>query len=265
MGILRLSMESDPDWGLHEAALWVASALNGETLDRAALDNPEKLHDILKGCFEREEFAAMSSGGAYATLRIPQRDFGFWYAAVAVEQGGDHRMALGLIRRAGERRPPTERDAGATILDSFQSILAWPPELVDEFRTTYIEGTRGRPVSDFELAVAEDPNSAQKRFSLGIALQQAGRYDEAVDSYRHAAELDPYSAALHRALAGALHAAGRYRSALTSIEAALALDNVDPVSHTTHGIILNKLSNRRKPSQPSSRRPGFRPATPSPR
>jgi Flp pilus assembly protein TadD len=239
--LLQLSVQADTSWGPSEAMVWVASAVARENLDIELLQSPNALHDWLKGRFEQSDFVGLYYGGAYGAQRFPQYDFAWWYVAAAAHQDNGHGFALHLVRRAGETRPPAEREAGTTILEHFQSKLDWSAELTEEFRAAYIEGVRDATIGDYERAV-EDDSSAQSHFNLGNALQQAGRLDEAVDSYGRAAELEPKVVSRQRALAGALDAAGRYEEALAAIAPALALDPADAGSHTTHGVILGKLS-----------------------
>jgi tetratricopeptide (TPR) repeat protein len=240
--ILQLGQEADNDWGLHEAAIWVAGQVaKDNNFDDALLQVPAAIHDYLKGAFESGSLPDLYFGGAWAALRFPQYDFGWWYGAVAAEQNRNHRLALSLVRQAGETRPPAEREDGAAVLEHFQLRLGWPAELSEEFRVAYIEGMRERTISDYERAVEDDPGWAQNHFNLGIALQQAGRHDEATAAYQRAVELEPNDALRHRTLASVLEVVGRHDEALIAIDRALAIDASDPNAHTTHGIILTSL------------------------
>ena len=240
-GILRLSVAADPDWGLHEAALWVAERIAQRESDHTVLEDSSAMLDWLKGQFEHGDWLALYLGGAYATQRFPQNDFSWWYAAVGAQQQDSHQLALRLVRNAGETRPPGEREDGATILEHFQPKLGWTDEITEAFRTAYMQGLDGRPLADYERAVEHDPASAQNHFNLGIALQQARRYDEAVDAYRRAVAIEPHVATRHRALAGALDAADQYDEALKTITVTLTMDRNDPVSHGIHGVILGHM------------------------
>ena len=239
--LLRLSMRADSAWGLHPAMIWIADGVRGEGLNIDLLQDHEALRDWLKGRFEQGDFTSLYYGGAFGTQRFPQHDFAWLYVAVTAEQQNKSGFALRLVRQAGETRPPGEREAGTSILEYFQAKLGWPVERVEEFRAAYIEGVRGMSIASYQRAVEADPQAAQSHFNLGIALQQEGRPDEAVDAYRRATELEPKVVARHRALAGALDSAGRYEEALEAIGPALALDQADAASHATQGIILGKL------------------------
>lgn len=46
-------------------------------------------------------------------------------------------------------------------------------------------------------AVKADPNDIDARVSLGYSLQQAGRYDKALDAYKYVIEKDPNNTAAH--------------------------------------------------------------------
>lgn len=239
-GILRLSTVLDPLWGPHEAALWVAERVASGDLDNNMLHDSSALLDWLKGRFDNDDFAALYLGGAYAVLRYPEHEFSGWYAAVGAQQNDYHGLALRLVRQAGETRPPGEREDGVTILEHFQSKLGWSEQITSAFRTAYLEGLRGS-LADHERAVEREPDSAQYQFNLGIALQQSGRHNDAVDAYRRAVALEPHVAIRHRALAGALDAAGRSAEALEAITFTLAMDRSDPVAHAIHGAILDRL------------------------
>ena len=239
--VLTLGVRADSTWGLHQAMFWVADCVGREALDIDLLQDHEALHDWLKGRFEQDDFTSLYYGGAFGSQRFPEHDFAWLYVAVAALQQDSNGLALRVVRQAGETRPPSEREAGTAILEHFQAKLGWPTERVEELRAAYIEGVRGMSIASYQRAIEADPQVAQSHFNLGIALQQAGQPEEAVDAYRRATELEPNVAARHRALASALDATGRYEEALEAIGTALTLDQADAGSHTTHGIILDKL------------------------
>jgi superkiller protein 3 len=68
-----------------------------------------------------------------------------------------------------------------------------------------------------------DPTSADPRLTLGYALQQAGRHEEAIDEFRRAVSTAPDSAEPHRALAAALHREGKIAEAILSYQQALRI------------------------------------------
>jgi superkiller protein 3 len=70
-------------------------------------------------------------------------------------------------------------------------------------------------------AVRIDPNNADSHLTLGYALQQAGRQEEAVDEFRRAVSAAPDLAEPHRALAAALHRQGKIAEAILSYQQAL--------------------------------------------
>ncbi len=73
-------------------------------------------------------------------------------------------------------------------------------------------------------AVAAGPTSPKIHYNLGLALSQAGRYDEAVPHYRDALRLKPDHAKAHNNLGKNLFQLGRHEEAIASCRRAIHID-----------------------------------------
>ncbi|MCO1594234.1 tetratricopeptide repeat protein [Micromonospora sp. RHAY321] len=237
--VLNLSVGLDPNWGRHEAAFFVASRLADG--DAGMIFEYSALIDWLKGRLEDDDYRELFYGGMFATMRFADQELGWVYAAVGAEQLEQHQLALHLVRRAGQNRPPGERQYGSSILDQFQLGMGWSDEVTGELRDAYVEGVKTATLSDYERAVEREPESAVRHFALGIALQRVGRQADAVEAYQRAADLEPSAGMRHRALAGALSAVKRHEEALTAISIALDLDRSDHIAHSVRSIVLGRL------------------------
>ena len=98
---------------------------------------------------------------------------------------------------------------------------------------------------DIQLAaVAQQPNDPLAYYSCGVALQRAGRIQEAISHYEHSLRLNPNIAEVHNNLGLALAGEGRIQEAITHYEQALRLDPVNVEAHNDLAIALvglNKL------------------------
>ena len=92
----------------------------------------------------------------------------------------------------------------------------------------------------WERTVACDPDLARGRASLGSALLERGRIDEALVQFNRAAELAPATAATHYNLARALQAAGRLDEAVARYVEAIRLRPGFAPAHNNLGNALNQ-------------------------
>jgi tetratricopeptide (TPR) repeat protein len=238
-GVLHLTSQLDPTWGLHEAATFVADRLAQGDYDMVF--EYSALIDWLKIRLEEGDYARVRDGGLFATFRYPEKDLGWLYAAAGAEQTERHRLAVALAGSGGQARPPSERHDGSTVLDQFQLALDWSDEITAELRNAYLKGVETTPLVHYEQAVAREPNAAARHFDLAIALQRDGRPADAVTAYQRAAELDVATGWRHRALASALAAVGRYDEALAESELAIELEHSDHLAHAVRAEILSRL------------------------
>jgi tetratricopeptide (TPR) repeat protein len=79
-------------------------------------------------------------------------------------------------------------------------------------------------ISLWEHAIEVGGNSTVSQNNLGVALQKAGRLDDAASHFAEATRLEPRNARAHANLAIARFTQGRYTEAIVSYEAALRLD-----------------------------------------
>ncbi|HXG01995.1 MAG TPA: tetratricopeptide repeat protein, partial [Candidatus Binatia bacterium] len=107
----------------------------------------------------------------------------------------------------------------------------------------------------FEKAVELDPNFAEAHMNLGVALAEAGRWEEAVPAYRRALAL-PTLATPHVAyqnLGLALYHLKRYREAEEALRVALRLDPQMSAAYYNLGLVL-AAQNRRDEARFAFRR-----------
>jgi predicted O-linked N-acetylglucosamine transferase (SPINDLY family) len=86
-------------------------------------------------------------------------------------------------------------------------------------------------VEQHRRAVRANPKNAQAHALLGLALQKAGRLEEAIASQRRALQLSPSIKGLHGVMASALQQLGQDEAAVGSYRRALAEDGHDPELH----------------------------------
>jgi tetratricopeptide (TPR) repeat protein len=85
-------------------------------------------------------------------------------------------------------------------------------------------GTWGNGITLWEHAIEVGGNSTVSQNNLGVALQKAGRLDEAAAHYAEAVRLEPKHAKALANLANVRFTQGRYAEAIVSYEEALRLD-----------------------------------------
>lgn len=92
-----------------------------------------------------------------------------------------------------------------------------------------------------EAALAETPNDAELYFAKGLALQQLGKDEPALEAWRKAVELDAKMFAAHSAI-GTVHLdAGRFAEARAAFDAALVIKPDHAVVHHNLGVLENEL------------------------
>lgn len=85
------------------------------------------------------------------------------------------------------------------------------------------------------------PDLAGVHYNLGNVLQEQGRPEEAVASYRRALEIQPHSVEISGNLAGALNDLGRLDEAAAVYRGALAIRPGDALLHFNLGNVLSEL------------------------
>ena len=93
------------------------------------------------------------------------------------------------------------------------------------------------------VACSNDDGAAHN--SLGLALQEQGKLDEAIEQYRTAIRLDPEDALTHSFLGDALYAQGKLDEATEQYRTTIQLDRLRPMpprglalAHNNLGIAL---------------------------
>ena len=94
-------------------------------------------------------------------------------------------------------------------------------------------------IEHYRLAVAIAPNYAMAYNNLGIDLHKKGQLDEAARQFRLAIEVDPQFARAHSNLATILHAQGKENEAIEHFGKALAINDDLPLAHNNLGAILD--------------------------
>ena len=111
--------------------------------------------------------------------------------ALALANAGEPRRAEALFRAVLDENP-----RNWFALDGLARVLIE-------------EGRRAEAVLPLETLLAGGPQWSASWFNLGVCLQEAQRFDEALTALRRAAELDPRSPLYSETLASALERAGR--------------------------------------------------------
>jgi serine/threonine-protein kinase len=92
-------------------------------------------------------------------------------------------------------------------------------------------GRSDEAIEHFQQALHIDPEFANAHNNLGSALQAKGRLDEAIAHFRHALRTDPLVAEVHCNLGGALVAKGRHDEALEHLGQAVRIAPRMPQVH----------------------------------
>jgi tetratricopeptide (TPR) repeat protein len=93
----------------------------------------------------------------------------------------------------------------------------------------------------FTHAVAVTQDNDVARINLGVALEQAGKSDDALRHYTEALRINPNSAQAHNNLANLLANSGRRAEAQTHYREALRLKPNAPLAHSNFGTLLVEL------------------------
>jgi predicted O-linked N-acetylglucosamine transferase (SPINDLY family) len=89
-----------------------------------------------------------------------------------------------------------------------------------------------------QRVIEAQPLVAEYRVNLGVAMENAGRFKEAAQAYRHAIEINPDLSQAHANLGNALSRLSRWPEAIEAYRAALALVPDDPDIRNSLGAAL---------------------------
>ena len=92
----------------------------------------------------------------------------------------------------------------------------------------------------YRAALASRPTASSAYSSLGISLWKKGRLDEAIAEYHKALELDPKNANAHNNLGNALWGKGQVDEAIAEYKKTIELDPKDANARTNLGLILHE-------------------------
>lgn len=84
---------------------------------------------------------------------------------------------------------------------------------------------------EFQEELKIDPDNASAEFMLGESARQAGRWDEAVARFSKAATLDAGFDEAYLALGMSLNSAGKFTDAITPLEIYIKREPADPAGH----------------------------------
>jgi protein O-GlcNAc transferase len=108
------------------------------------------------------------------------------------------------------------RETEAAVLDDAALEAFW--------NRCHEQGDPAPAIDRIGVAIARSGESARRRYMLGCTLEDAGRLNEAAESYRKALELDPRHARAANNLGAVLQIAGDVQGAERSYELALGAD-----------------------------------------
>jgi len=84
---------------------------------------------------------------------------------------------------------------------------------------------------EFEEELKVDPNNASAEFMLGETARQAGQWDEAIARFSKAAEFDAGFDEAYLALGMSLNSAGKFEQAVTPLQTYVKREPGDPAGH----------------------------------
>lgn len=166
----------------------------------------------------------------YATLlkRVPDHVPGLLGLACAVEQLGQRDRAATLLQRAAELEP--QNPAIAFCIGYCHELDARPDEALAQYQAA--------------LALCPGLRNAHERIA---AIQlQAGRIEQAIESYTQLCEWEPQQTDLHLTLANLLLQAGRTQPAIERYEHALVLEPDNWVAHDDAATAYEKAGQYRE-------------------
>jgi tetratricopeptide (TPR) repeat protein len=107
--------------------------------------------------------------------------------------------------------------------------------------TLLLDRSTAEALEHLQISVQLRPDVAQTRVSLGYALQQLRRFDEAIVQYEEARRLDPRFPEAHNNLCAVLHRRGRAPEAIASCAEALRLAPDYAKAHFNMALALAQL------------------------
>jgi len=151
------------------------------------------------------------------------------------------RLARWLSRLASHSQDDAERDVGGLLRRAFELHNA---------------GEHAAAQDCYRRVLAQDPEREEARRNLanllalqGVAQQERGELDAAVESYLEALALSPGQAQVHNNLGNTYRALGRGGEAVACFRDALELDPAQPEAHLNLGIALHQEGARKEAAE----------------
>lgn len=113
--------------------------------------------------------------------------------------------------------------------------------LLEQATQLHQAGRNGEAVAICRKILLAEPNNADARHLLGMALFREEKFDQAIEAIQRAIELAPNRAIFHRNLGAVLAGAGRHTEAVATLEAALRITPNSPEACNNLAIVLETL------------------------
>jgi tetratricopeptide (TPR) repeat protein len=200
---------------------------------------------------------ALLAGTLWALWRKPWLGFlGAWFFIILAPTSSfvplkdpifEHRMYLStaavvalvvIIVHAVLRTVFARSASGAAIRPTIGAILAGVAVLALGAVTRERHTDYHSQVTMWEDVVAKRPENARGHHNLGSALDNEGRYDEAVRAFREAARLDPLDETTYTSLGQSLARQGKLSEALAALRRALEIGPQYAKAHRMLGTVF---------------------------
>lgn len=97
---------------------------------------------------------------------------------------------------------------------------------------------------EFEAELKNDPNNASAEFMIGELARRDGEWNEAINHFEHAAKLDAGFLEAYLALGMSLNSAGKFADALPPLERYVKLAPADPAGHYQLAMAYARTGNK---------------------
>jgi serine/threonine protein kinase len=182
----------------------------------------------------REKLPTLSPAIEQVVLKALEKDY--------EKRFGSVREFAQALAEAVEQTEPTLRVTGGLWLNETLTALVDPTQAVSQnIRIASQPVDRGR--SNIEQTEPVVPrNSSERWLEEGSALQEAGRYEEAIEAYSRAIALDPQNAYAYSVRGDAYSDLEQYRRAIKDYGRAIALDPQNAETYNDRGLAYASLN-----------------------
>ncbi len=144
------------------------------------------------------------------------------------------------------------RRTGLVVLGVLVALVMMPTRLMaqslDELHQQAITAESAENYIEFENVMRKGiqiyPNEPRFYYGLGIALQRAGKLEEAIAAYRQVIKLQPDSASAYYNMGTALSDQKKLEEAITAYRKAIELDPKDAAAYNNLGLVLYGLGKK---------------------